>query len=59
MTKVEENAIYNDDNGDSSSNSSPVLYQDPEAFTEDEALATHLSRVMSQPGALERLESLF
>ena len=58
MTNVEEKARHNDDNGENSSNSSPIPYHDPEAFTEDEALATHLGRVMSQPGSVERLESI-
>ena len=53
MTNIEEKAIHNDDNGENSSNSSPITYQDPEAFTENEALATHLGRVMSQPGSVE------
>ena len=54
MTNIEEKAIHNDDNGENS----PTSYQDPEAFTENEALATHLGRVMSQPGSVERLESI-
>jgi ATP-binding cassette subfamily G (WHITE) protein 2 (SNQ2) len=58
MTKVEEKVTHNDDNRENSRNASPISYPDPEAFTDDEALGTHLSRVLSQPRARGRLESL-